>query len=170
MCYDEMGPIELRPIHSRTWAQTSRPDRLPATYTRRHGTRQWLAFLDLRQDTLWGYFRRRKTWTDVLRVFTWMRSRYPLKERIYIVLDNFSPHLRPEIRRWERLNNVRLVWTPTNASWMNKIECQFTELKEYVFGNSNYTSHQEVKAAVNDFLRYRNARNTKHKKTKLNRH
>ena len=165
-----MGPLELRPIHSRTWAQASRPDRLPATYTRRHGTRQWLAFLDMRKDRLWGYFRRRKTWRDLLRALKWMRCHYPLKERIYIILDNFSPHLRPEIHRWARLNNVSLVWTPTYASWMNQIECQFTELKEYVFGNSYYKSHQEVKEAVNDFLRYRNARNTKHKKTKLNRH
>jgi hypothetical protein len=165
-----MGPLELRPIPGRTWARTSHPDRLPATYTRLHGTRQWLAFFDTRQDKLWGYFSHRKRWQQVLRAFQWMRSRYSVKERIYLILDNFSPHLRPEIRRWARHNNVTLVWTPTNASWLNHIEPQFTELHDFVLANSNYTTHIEMKTAFNDFLKYRNSRNSKHKKTNLERY
>jgi len=99
-----------------------------------------------------------------------MRSRYPVKERIYLILDNFSPHKRPEVRRWARDNKLSLIWTPTNASWMNHIECQFTELKSFVFTNSYYKSHQEVKAAMGNFLNYRNRRNAKHKKTYLKQH
>jgi hypothetical protein len=165
-----MGPIELRPIAGRTWARKSHPDRLPATYTRPHGTQQWLAFLDIRKGQLWGYFSRRKCWKDVLRALKWMRSRYPVKERVYLILDNFSPHQRPEVRRWACNNKVSLVWTPTNASWLNHIECQFAELKDFVFRNSNYRSHHEVRLALNHFLRYRNQRNAKHKKTNLKRH
>jgi transposase len=162
--------LELRPIAGRTWAPRAHPDRLPATYTRPHGARQWLAFLDKKKDRLWGYSSRRKRWTDVLRAFKWMRTRYPLKERIYTILDNFSPHKRPEVLRWARDNNVILVWTPTNASWINHIECQFTELKRFVFTNSDYKSHKEVTKAISDFLRYRNRRNAKHKKTNLKQH
>jgi len=165
LCYDEKGPLELRPIHGRTWAPSGHPHRLPATYTRPHGTRQWLAFLDIKRDKLWGYFSRRKRWQDVLRAFRWMRTHYPLKERIYLILDNFSPHVRPEIRRWARTNKVSLVWTPTNASWLNHIEPEFTELHDFVLTNSNYTSHPEMKQAFIDFLRYRNNRNSQHKKT-----
>jgi hypothetical protein len=165
LAFDQLGPIELRPIHGRTWAQKSHPDRLPATYTRPHGTRQWLAFLDIKKDKLWGYFNPRKRWQEVLRAFKWMRSRYPVKERLYVILDNFSPHLRPEIRRWARKNNVSLVFTPTNASWMNPIECEFTEPKDYVLTNSYYKSHHEMQQAWNDFLKYRNKRNSQHKKS-----
>ena len=165
LAFDELGPIELRPIHGRTWARKSHPIRLPATYTRPHGTRQWLAFLDIKKDKLWGYFSPRKRSQEVLRAFKWMRSRYPVKERLYVILDNFSPHLRPEIRRWARKNNVSLVWTPTNASWMNPIECEFTEPKDYVLTGSYYKSHHEMQQAWNDFLRYRNKRNSKHKKS-----
>jgi len=142
-----------------------KPTRLPATYTRPHGTRQWLAFFDTKQDKLWGYFSHRKRWQEVLRTFKWMRSRYPVKERIYLILDNFSPHRRPEIRRWARNNKVALVWTPTNASWMNHIECQFTEPKEFVLNNSFYKTHSDMQNAWNDFITYRNKRNSKHKKS-----
>jgi hypothetical protein len=170
LAFDELGPIELRPIHGRVWARAGEPSRLPATYTRPHGTRQWLAFLDIKKDRLWGYFNARKRWQEVLRAFKWMRARYPVKERIYVILDNFSPHRRPEVRRWARKNNVSLVWTPTNASWMNPIECEFTEPKDFVLANSNYQSHKEMQHAWNDFLKYRNKRNTKHKNTFLERH
>jgi hypothetical protein len=165
ICYDELGPLELRPIHGRTWALKHHPDRLRATYQRPHGIRQWLAFYDTRRDQLWGYFQRRKRWQEVLRALRWMRSRYPAHERIYIILDNFAPHLRPEIHDWARGNNVILVWTPTNASWLNHIEPQLTEVHNFVFQNSDYRSHQELQQAMRDFVRYRNRRNRQHKKT-----
>ena len=48
---------------------------------------------------------------------------------IGIVLDNFSPHLStnddPRISIWAAANNVELAYTPTNASWLNRIEAQF---------------------------------------------
>jgi transposase len=99
-----------------------------------------------------------------------MRKRYPGDERIYLILDNFSPHRRKEIRRWARKNNVTLVWTPTNASWLNRIECQFTEIKKFVFENSNHQSHKKMYIALTKFITYRNKRNKKRKLTKLKRH
>lgn len=172
VCYDEFGPIELRPQHGQTWARQRHPDRLPATYTRRLGTQQLLAFYDLRRDRMWGYLRPHKRWADFLRVLKKMRNRYPVKERIYLVLDNFAPHRRAEVRRWARMNNVIFVWTPTNASWLNRIECQFTELKGYAFHNTYFRTHQQVRKAISRFLRYRNHRNAKrkYKKTNLKRH
>lgn len=152
------------------WASQGQTDRLPATYRRPHGVRHLLAFYDVATDQLWGYLRPRKRWMEVLAALKRLRARYPVKERIYVVLDNFSPHRRGEVRRWAKHNNIVFVWTPTNASWLNKIECQFTELKRFVFHNSNYKSHQEVRVAIAKFLRYRNARNRKRKLTNLKRH
>jgi transposase len=88
-----------------------------------------------------------------------MRKKYPKDQVIYLVLDNFSPHRRQEIRRWARTYNVRLVWTPTNASWLNRIECQFTELKTFAINNEFYKTHKEMQKAIRKFLRYRNKRN-----------
>ena len=162
--------MELRPQHGSTWARRRHPDRLPATYRRLHGVQHFLAFYDVQQDVLWGYCRPRKRWQELLEVLHRLRRRYPLDERIYLVLDNFSPHKRREIRLWAKTNNVSLVWTPTNASWLNRIECQFTELKKFVFENTNYYYHQELRNAIVKFLSYRNRRNKKRKKNNLKRH
>ncbi|MFF2130145.1 transposase, partial [Streptomyces olivochromogenes] len=37
--FDEFGPLGIRPIGGRCWAEQTRPDRLPATYHRTHGVR-----------------------------------------------------------------------------------------------------------------------------------
>ncbi|MBI2486815.1 MAG: transposase [Deltaproteobacteria bacterium] len=170
VCFDEFGPFELRPTHGKHYAKCTKPDRLPATYSRPHGVRHFLSFYDVHQDILWGYVRKRKRWQEVLDVLQLMRRRYPIEERIYLVLDNFSPHKRKEIRRWIRQNNVTLVWTPTNASWLNRIECQFTEIKKFVFDNTNYQTHQALIKALNKFITYRNKRNKKRKVNYLKRH
>lgn len=124
-----------------------------------------MAFYDVYQDKLWGYIRKRKRSTEFLGVLKWMRRRYPKEEVIYLILDNFSPHRCKIIFTWAEANNVKLVFTPTNASWLNRIECQFTEVKKFVFENTYYQEHYEVEQAIKQFLNYRNARNLKRKKT-----
>lgn len=140
------------------WAGRRHPQRLPATYTRYHGVRHLLAFFDVYRDQFWGYFFQRKRWQETLRAFKRLRKRYPRQIRIYLILDNFSPHKRPEIRRWARENNVCLVWTPTNASWLNRIECQFTEIRKFSLDNTYYKTHRQLQRAVRRFIRYRNKR------------
>jgi transposase len=36
--FDQFGPLSIRPHHGSGWALRAHPDRLPATYTRTHGT------------------------------------------------------------------------------------------------------------------------------------
>ena len=154
IAFDEFGPLEIRPQAGRTWG--SRATRWPATYRRPHGVRHWLAFYDVHSDLLWGYVRQRKRWREVLDVLRRMRGRYPMDQRIHLILDNFSPHGKAEVRRWCHANNVHLIWTPTNASWLNPIECQFTGVKEFVIRNSYYGDHKEQADALRRYTDYRN--------------
>jgi hypothetical protein len=45
-----------------------------------------------------------------------LRSRWP-EQRLYLILDNFSPHKYPNVTTWCATNNIELVFLPTNASW-----------------------------------------------------
>lgn len=156
LAFDEFGPLEVRPQAGRSWRPAKKADRLRATYTRRHGVRHWLAFYDVHADRLWGYTRSRKRRQEALDVLKRMRRRYPSEERIHLILDNFSPHGTPEVKRWCRRNNVHLIWTPTNASWLNPIECHFTPVKEFVICNSDYPDHHEIARELNRYAAYRN--------------
>jgi transposase len=157
ICVDEFGPLNLQPRHGQCLAGGSkRVDRLRATYHRHGGVRHFLAAYDLETGRLFGRFTKTKRWKDFLSFLRWLRRRYRKEERLHIVLDNFKPHLKAEVLAWASRNNVRLVFTPTNASWLNRIECHFTALKKFSLDNSDYTSHEDQSAAIETYLRWHN--------------
>lgn len=149
------------------WAPIGKPDRLPATYSRPHGVRHLLAAYDVGADKLWGVVKPRKRWQEFLGLLQDIRRRYPQNEKIYVVLDNFSPHSKGEVCRWCRQNRIKLVFTATNASWMNRIECHFWPLRKFALQNSNYKSHEEQNQAIYKYLRWRNKNKTDEKIRKL---
>jgi transposase len=159
ICVDEFGPLNLLPRHGSCLAGRGKQvGRLRATYSRKGGVRHFLAAYDLETDRLVGVFTRRKTWREFLSFLRWLRRRYPVTQRLHVVLDNYGPHCKEEVRLWALGHNVRLYFTPTNASWLNRIECQFTALKEFALSNSDYRSHEELQEAIQLYLRWRNGR------------
>jgi hypothetical protein len=71
-------------------------------------------------------------------------------------LDNYGPHLKSEVRAWAATHNVRFYFTPTQASWLNRIECHFTALKRFALDNSDFRSHEQQQEFIEDYLCWRN--------------
>lgn len=161
ICLDEFGPLEIRPQLGENWVL--KPDLIPATYTREQGVRHLIAFLDLNSDKMYGHIKERKRWRELLHVLKYIRSLY--RGKLYIILDNFSPHRKEEIISWCKENNIELAFLPTNASWLNRIECHFTALRKFAIRNSNYRSHTELASAIRRYIIWRN-NNRDHKKVK----
>jgi transposase len=156
ICADEFGPLEIRPYAGTCWAPIKKPQRLPATYTRPHGVRHLLAGYDLKTDKLFGIIRRRKRWKEFLSFLKILRRRYPQERRLIIILDNFSPHKKEEVFQWCRTNSVWLIFTATNASWMNRIEAQFGSVHYFVLKNSCPANHKELEQSIKEHLKWRN--------------
>ncbi|MFD1674329.1 transposase [Alicyclobacillus fodiniaquatilis] len=91
-----------------------------------------------------------------MRFFKVLMRRYHRTERLYIVLDNFFPHKHGKVVLWAADNNVELVFTATNASWMNRIECHFGPLRKFVLTGSDYKDHKELAQAIQAHIRWRN--------------
>lgn len=128
VCFDEMGPIQLIPHHGTGWAARKRPGRLRAAYKRPHGVRYLFAAYDVHADRLHGRLREHKNAGEVLAFFKQIRMRYPPKLQIYLIMDNLSTHKTEAIREWAESNNVELVFTPTYACFLNRIECHLAAL------------------------------------------
>ena len=163
ICFDEFGPMEIKPYGGSGWYRKTKPKRLPATYNRTQGVKQLLAGFDLGKDKIYAHVKDRKRWPEVLAFLKYLRTKYPDYKRLYIVLDNFSPHIKLEVKAWAKKNKVTLVYTPTNASWLNRIECHFAPIRKFVFAGSNYANHHELALALRKYIRWRN-KNTKHPK------
>jgi transposase len=160
ICVDEFGPLNLQPRGGNCLSKKGAKgvERHRATYHRTGGVRHFLAAYDLENGKLFGVFRWRKAWRDFLSFLKYLRRRYPRHEQLHIVMDNYSPHLKAEVQDWARANRVKFYFTPSNASWLNRIECQFTALRKFALDNSDYRSHQEQEAAIKSYLAWRNGR------------
>ena len=169
-CMDEFGPLNLQPRPGRQWAAVSgrgrEPGRAPrprmrATYHRTEGVRHLLAAYELGEDKLFGHVKPRKTRTRFLEFCRYLRSLYPLTTRIAIVCDNFSPHLSTardsRVGDWAAASNVEIAYTPTNSSWLNRIEAQFTALRYFALDGTDHASHKEQASMIRRYIIWRNS-------------
>jgi len=169
LCMDEFGPLNLQPHPGKQWAPvavgkgstaTPRRRRRRATFTRPHGVRHLLAAYDLGRDRLYGHIKASKGRTEFLAFCRYLRSLYLLEVRIAIVLDNFSPHLSttkdPRVGEWARANNVELAYVPFYASWLNRIEAQFTALRYFALDGTDHESHQAQARMIRRYIAWRN--------------
>ena len=155
VCFDEWGPLELKPIGGVAWAKRTQPRRQRATYRRLKGTEQFLGFYDVHADVLGGLFRKRKRLLDLFAAFRRLRRCYPFK-RLFVIMDNLhNTHDHPRFLALLRRLRIRPVWTPTEASWLNLIEPHFGVLKRAALANTDDPSHVVRRRRIYRYLRYR---------------
>ena len=156
ICIDEFGPLNLQPRHGRHYARIGHVDRHRATYSRKWGVRHMFGAYDMERNTLVGTFATHKNWTIFLAFLKWLRRRYPRTEVLHIVLDNAKFHGKSEVLSYAATHKIKFYWTPTNASWLNRIECHFTAMKKFTLDDTDHRSHEEQQAAINHYLSWRN--------------
>jgi transposase len=169
ICVDEFGPLNLQPHPGRQWAPVAngkgtpsspRRRRRRATFVRLKGVRHLLAGYDLRADKIYGHVKARKGRTEFVAFLRYLRSLYPPGVRIGIVLDNFSPHLMANkdqrVREFVDANNVELAYVPFYASWLNRIEAQFTALRYFALDGTDHESHEQQARMIRRYIAWRN--------------
>jgi transposase len=167
-CVDELGPLNLQPRPGPQWApiggKGKEPGRAPrrrlrATYTRTQGVRHLFAAYDLAEDKMYGHIKPRKTRTRFLEFCRYLRTLYPPDVRVAIICDNFSPHLTTRkdkrVGQWAVANNTEIAYTPTNASWWNRIEAQFTALRYFALDGTDHASHHEQASMIRRYIIWR---------------
>jgi transposase len=167
-CVDEFGPLNIQPRPGRQWAAVSgkgkEPGRAPrprmrATYTRTAGVRHLFAACELGEDRLFGHIKPRKTRARFLEFCRYLRSLYPPETRIAIVCDN-SPHLTTakdgRVAAWAAANNAEIAYTPTNSSWLNRVEAQFTALRYFALDGTDHASHKQQASIIRRYIIWRN--------------
>ena|SRR5829696_6845460 len=114
-----------------------------------------IAALDLASGQLFYRFRDRKRCRSSSRSCGSCGPGSP-PARLFVVCDNFSPHRKDEVTDSCAAHDVELVFTPTNASWLNWIESEFTALRYFTLDGSDYPSHAAQEAAIAGYIRWTN--------------
>ena len=142
----------MKPEKGANWTPQGKPDLVPATYHRTEGVRYLHAAYDLSEDKMYGHIKSRKTHREFLSFLKYLRSLHPILVLLYVILDNASAHTVTRVLDYARKHRIRLVFTPTNASWLNPIESHFTSLRKFAINNSNPRSHEEIARNVRRFI------------------
>nr|WP_239029369.1 transposase [Pseudonocardia acidicola] len=96
-------------------------------------------------------------WQEFLDFCRRLRRRFPAGP-LYLVCDNYGSHHKAEAQAWCAAHDIELVFTPTNACWLNWIECEFTALRHVTLDGSDYPSHSAQEAAIAGYIRWANKR------------
>ena len=122
--------------------------------------RHLFAAYELGEDKLYGHIKPRKTRSPVPGVLPLPALPLPAGVRIAIVCDNFSPHLTtPKDRRvaeWATTSNAEIAYTPTNSSWSNRVEAQFTALRYFALDGTDHASHEQQASMIRQYIIWRN--------------
>jgi transposase len=118
---------------------------------RRHGTTTLFTALETATgQVIAGHYQRRRR-VEFLDFMNRVLGAHPGRE-IHVILDNLSTH-KPKRDMWlARHKNVCFHYIPTHASWMNQVEIWFSLLSRYALKGASFTSHQELRQAIDRFI------------------
>jgi len=119
---------------------------------KRHGTTTLFAALDITTGMVKaGHYRRRRR-REFLDFMNEIVEEYKGSE-IHVILDNLNTH-KPKEDRWlKQHKNVEFHYTPTSTPWLNQVEIWFSILSRKVVKNGSYVSTEELRNAIDRFIK-----------------
>ena len=140
-----------------------------ATYRRTKGIEIFLGFYDVHAGVLAGVFRERKRVVEVAEAFCRLRACYP-RRRLFVIIDGLHQvHDHPRFLALCKRLRITLVFTPTEASFLNPIETHFGVLGRATYAGSDDPTHLIRRRRVYRYLRlrHRDRGNASHPLTRI---
>jgi transposase len=151
LCVDEKSQIQalertqpVRPV------APGRPERRTHDYLR-HGTTTLFAALEVATGQVTDACHPRHRNGEFLAFLQQVAKAYP-RRQLHVVLDNYATHKHQRVQTWlTRHPRVRLHFTPTYASWLNLVEVFFAIIQRQALRRGDFTSVDELVAAIRRF-------------------
>ncbi len=111
-----------------------------------------IAALEIATGKVVAQVRHRRTSVNFLRFLNEVVRTYPGR-KLHVVVDNLNIHKNEAARRWlGRHPHVQFHYTPTPASWVNRIECFFSILSKQGLAHSVQHSKRDLQELLHRFL------------------
>jgi transposase len=120
---------------------------------KRNGTSSLFAALELASGKVIRSLHTRHRAIEFKKFLVKIDKEVPAELDIHMILDNYSTHKTPAIKRWlQRHPRFHLHFTPTGSSWMNLVERWFAELTARKLRRGVHRSVAELNADINDWV------------------
>ena len=125
---------------------------------RRHGTTSLFAALEVATGRIIGEVHRRHRSIELRKFLDTIDANVPESLDVHVVMDNYSSHKSPMIRRWfAKRPRFHVHFTPTYGSWLNQVERWFALLTQRQIKRGSHRSVLELERAIKDFIQHPNS-------------
>lgn len=160
LCVDEKSQVQaLDRTQPLLPLGPGRPERHTHDYAR-HGTTSLFAALDVATGKVIGRCYRQHRHQEFLQFLEKIDQTIPEEPGvdIHLVMDNYSTHKTPKVRRWlVRHPRYCLHFIPTSSSWLNQVERFFAEITEKRIRRGAFRSVPQLERAIVEYLEHHNA-------------
>jgi transposase len=121
---------------------------------KRNGTTTLFAALEVAEGKVVGQCYARHRHHEFLKFLKRLDEEFPGAIQLHLIMDNYGTHKHPRVQRWLK-RHPRFVphFIPTSSSWLNLVERWFGELTGKRIRRGVFVSVEDLKAAIEEFLR-----------------
>ena len=126
-----------------------------------HGTTTLFAALNTLTEEVLGTCAERHRHQEWLAFLRQINKSTPKDKEIHIICDNDATHKHPKVKSWLKYHKrFHVHFTPTRASWLNRVERFFRELSEKRLKRGVFSSVEELEESVMTFIKTHNEAST----------
>ncbi len=119
----------------------------------RHGTTPLFAALDIATGQVLTRCKRRHRHQEYLDFLNHIDTNVPQELDIHLVVDNYSTHKHPRVKRWLAAHpRYQVHYTPTYASWLNQVEIWFNLITQKAIRRGTFRSVKELVSKIEQFV------------------
>ena len=125
----------------------------------RHGTTTLFAALDIASGQVLTRCVPRHRHQEFLQFLKQIETSVPVHLDIHLIVDNYSPHKHPKVRRWIAARpRYHLHFTPTYASWLNQVEIWFNLITQQAIRRGTFHSVKDLTRKIDLFVAHYNSK------------
>jgi putative transposase len=119
----------------------------------RHGTTTLFAALDIATGQVLTSCKNRHRHQEYLQFLKQVDTSVPPDLGIHLVVDNYSTHKHPKVKRWLADHpRYQVHYTPTYASWLNQVEIWFNIITQRAIRRGTFKSVKALIAKIEWFV------------------
>jgi putative transposase len=119
----------------------------------RHGTTTLFAALDIATGQVLASCKKRHRHQEYLQFLKQVEANVPSDLDIHLVVDNYSTHKHPKVKRWLAAHpRFQVHYTPTYSSWLNQVEIWFNIITQRAIRRGTFKSVKALIARIEQFV------------------
>jgi len=120
---------------------------------KRHGAPTLFAALNVLDGQVIGQCQQRHTHAQWLKFLKKIDRETPKDKTLHLIADNYATHKHPVVQEWlTKHPRFNMHFTPTSASWLNRVERFFRDITVNRLRRGVFTSVPELVAAIDEYV------------------